>query len=69
MGDASIEVEEYLIEKYNLNRIDVLKVGHHGSKTSSGEMFIKNITPKYLVISVGKNNRYGYPNEGLLNNL
>lgn len=69
MGDASIEIEEDLMEKYNLQDIDVLKVGHHGSKTSSSEEFIDNITPKYSIISVGKNNRYGHPNKEVLNNL
>ena len=69
MGDAGVEVEEDLIEKYNLNNIDVLKVGHHGSKTSSGEEFIDSINPKYSIISVGKNNRYGHPNKEVLNNL
>ena len=39
MGDAGVEIEEYLIEKYNLKEIDVLKVGHHGSKTSSSKQF------------------------------
>lgn len=69
MGDASIEIEKDLMEKYNLQDIDVLKVGHHGSKTSSSEEFIDNITPKYSIISVGKNNRYGHPNKEVLNNL
>ena len=69
MGDAGIEVEEGLIEKYNLNDIDVLKVGHHGSKTSSSENFINEISPKYSIISVGKNNRYGHPNKEVLSNL
>ena len=69
MGDAGIEVEEDLIEKYNLRNIDVLKVGHHGSKTSSSKEFINEITPKYSIISVGKNNRYGHPNDGVLENL
>ena len=46
-----------------------LKVGHHGSKTSSGKEFIDEINPKYSIISVGKNNRYGHPNEGVLDNL
>ena len=69
MGDAGVEVEEDLIEKYNIQDIDVLKVGHHGSKTSSGEKFINEINPKYSVISVGKNNRYGHPNDSVLNNL
>ena len=69
MGDAGVGVEEDLIEKYNLQNIDVLKVGHHGSKTSSGKEFINEINPKYSIISVGKNNRYGHPNKEVLNNL
>jgi len=69
MGDAGVEVEEDLIEKYNLNDIDVLKVGHHGSKTSSSKEFINEINPTYSIISVGKNNRYGHPNNSVLDNL
>ena len=69
MGDAGVEVEEDLIEKYNLKDIDVLKVGHHGSKTSSSKIFIDEINPKYSIISVGKNNRYGHPNKEALDNL
>ena len=69
MGDAGIEVEEDLIKKYNLQDIDVLKVGHHGSKTSSSKIFIDEVNPKYSIISVGKNNRYGHPNESVLDNL
>ena len=69
MGDAGVEVEEDLIEKYNLQDIDVLKVGHHGSKTSSSKEFINEINPKYSIISVGKNNRYGHPNDSVLDNL
>jgi len=69
MGDVGVEVEEDLIEKYNLQDIDVLKVGHHGSKTSSSENFIDEINPKYSIISVGKNNRYGHPNDSVLENL
>ena len=69
MGDAGINVEEDLIEKYNIQNIDVLKVGHHGSKTSSSKKFINEINPKYSIISVGKNNRYRHPNNEVLNNL
>ena len=69
MGDAGVKVEEDLIEKYNLQDIDVLKVGHHGSRTSSSKIFIDEIKPKYSIISVGKNNRYGHPNDNVLNNL
>jgi competence protein ComEC len=67
MGDAGVEVEEDLIKKSK--DIDVLKVGHHGSKTSSGKEFINEINPKYSIISVGKNNRYGHPNKGVIDNL
>ena len=69
MVDAGVEVEQELIEKYNLKDIDVLKVGHHGSKTSSSKNFIDVINPKYSIISVGKNNRYGHPNDSVLENL
>ena len=55
MGDAGVEVEEDLLEKYNLQDIDVLKVGHNGSKTSSAKEFINEIKTKYSIISVEKN--------------
>ena len=65
MGDAGIEKED-ILDKYNLSNIDVLKVGHHGSKTSSSKSFINEINPKYSLISVGENNRYGHPKESVL---
>ena len=69
MGDASSTTEKEILNKYNLPNIDVLKVGHHGSKTSSSKEFIDEINPKYSIISVGKNNRYGHPNKEVLDNL
>ena len=69
MGDAGVDKEKDILDKYNLENIDVLKVGHHGSKTSSSKEFINKIKSKYSVISVGKNNRYGHPNNEVLNNL
>ena len=70
MGDAGVEKEkDIILDKYNISDIDVLKVGHHGSKTSSSKGFIDEIDPKYSIISVGKNNRYGHPNKEVLNNL
>lgn len=69
MADADKEVEKNIIKKYNLKNIDVLKVGHHGSKTSTDESFINEITPKYSIISVGKNNKFGHPNIETLNTL
>ena len=69
MGDASTITEKEILNKYNLPNIDVLKVGHHGSKTSSSKEFIDEINPKYSIISVGKKNRYGHPNKEVLDNL
>jgi len=69
MGDASVTTEKEILNNYNLPNIDVLKVGHHGSKTSSGKEFINEINPKYSIISVGKNNRYGHPNKETLDTL
>ena len=67
MGDATSEREKDILEKYNIENIDVLKVGHHGSNTSSSKYFIDKIKPKYSIISVGKNNRYGHPKDEVLN--
>lgn len=69
MGDASTVVEQDLLSKYNLKDIDFLKIGHHGSKTSSSKEFITKINPKYSIISVGKNNSYGHPNKEVLSTL
>ena len=69
MGDAGVTTEKEILNKYNLPDIDVLKVGHHGSKTSSSKKFINEINPKYSIISVGKNNRYGHPNKEVLDTL
>lgn len=61
MGDAGINREQDILNKYNLENIDFLKVGHHGSNTSSSKKFIDKINPKYSIISVGANNKYGHP--------
>ncbi len=66
MGDASTKREKYILNKYELPKIDILKVGHHGSATSSSKSFINQITPKYSLISVGKNNIYGHPHSKTL---
>lgn len=69
MGDSSSKTEEYLINNYNLTNISFLKVGHHGSNTSSSTHFINKITPKVSLISVGRNNFYHHPNKEVLTNL
>lgn len=66
MGDASIKTEEYLLNNYILPNVDILKVGHHGSYTSTSTDFINVIKPKYSVISVGENNMYKHPNKSVL---
>ena len=69
MGDSEKNREKDILENYNLVDIDFLKVGHHGSNTSSSREFINAINPKYSLISVGKNNRYGHPKESVLDTL
>lgn len=69
MGDSSSKTEEYLINNYNLTNISFLKVGHHGSNTSSSPLFINKINPKVSLISVGRNNLYHHPNKEVLTNL
>ena len=69
MGDAPKKVEEEIIDKYDLDNIDILKVGHHGSNTSSSKNFIGHIKPKYSIISVGKNNKFGHPKKSVLDTL
>lgn len=69
MGDSSFMVESNIIKKYKLSKIDFLKVGHHGSKTSSSKEFINYTKPWYAFISVGRKNKYGHPNKETLENL
>lgn len=69
MGDAGVDKEKDILDEYNLSDIDVLKVGHHGSDTSSSKEFIDIMNPKYSIISVGENNRYNHPKKSVLNTL
>ena len=69
MGDASINTEKDIMNNYDIGDVFILKVGHHGSKTSSSEEFINSVNPKYSIISVGKNNKFGHPNKEVLDTL
>ena len=69
MGDAGTSKEEDILKKYDIGNVDFLKVGHHGSNTSSSSEFIDSISPKYSFISVGKYNRYGHPMTSVLDTL
>jgi len=69
-GDLPQKMEKYLVGKYgNFLKSDVLKVGHHGSKNSSAELFVGTVAPTYSVISAGFNNRYGHPARETLDTL
>lgn len=69
MGDASIKSEEYVLNNYNFEDITILKVGHHGSRTSSSEEFIRMINPTYALISAGVNNRFNHPHREVVKRL
>lgn len=69
MGDASIEIEKKIMRNNPSLDCDILKVGHHGSETSSSLEFLKQITPSEAIISVGKNNYYGHPSGKVIKNL
>lgn len=67
MGDAEKEIESAILNKDI--KADVLKVGHHGSSTSSGLAFLKKVSPEYAVISCGADNDYGHPHKETMNSL
>ncbi len=82
-GDTTDDMEGYLVELDEFSHkkfsqalsgmffldSDILKVAHHGSKTSTSEIFIKAVSPDVAVISAGENNRYGHPHEDVLGRL
>lgn len=66
-GDAPAGVENYLVRlDADSLRSDVLKAGHHGSKTSSAPLFVGFVSPRYAIFSRGCNNRYGHPHPGIV---
>lgn len=66
MADASMAIEKQLMDRYPQLIAEVLQVGHHGSDTSTSQMFIDKIQPKIALISVGENNRFNHPNQEVL---
>jgi competence protein ComEC len=77
-GDAGFDVEKVLLENLNHNStstkinsenildVDILKAGHHGSKTASSLEFLKKVSPELTIISAGKDNKFGHPNQETL---
>lgn len=63
MGDAEIESENDITEDVSA---DVIKIGHHGSDTSSSLSFIQKVNPKYVVVMVGENNQYNHPSQNII---
>lgn len=68
-GDASKKSEEYILNKYNIGKIDVLKIGHHGSKTSTSDELLEELRPSLVIISCGKNNRFNHPHKETIDKL
>ena len=69
MGDASIKSEEYILDNYDIRDITILKVGHHGSRTSSSEEFINSVNPTYALISAGVDNKFNHPHKEVIERL
>jgi len=68
-GDVEGKGEEILLSSVSRNNYDVLKVAHHGSKYSTNERLLKEISPEIALISAGINNQYGHPHNELLERL
>ncbi len=67
-GDAPLSIEDYLSVAYGTAlESEVLKLGHHGSKTSTSDLFLETVKPQYAVVSSGRDNRYGHPHEEVVN--
>ena len=67
MGDAPTYIEKQIMKNERSIPCDILRVGHHGSNTSTSEEWIKFTSPEVAVISVGKNNKFGHPNKEVIN--
>ena len=68
MGDATIDTENYLQKNYKL-KTDIIKIGHHGSDTSTSLSFLKTTCPRLAIISVGEDNIYNHPSKEVINRL
>lgn len=69
MGDAPKEIEYKILQRHVDLKVDIIKLGHHGSKTSSSEEFLRQIKPRLAIISCGENNSYGHPHKETITTL
>lgn len=70
-GDSTIKTEKIILSENAVSNLEsnILKVGHHGSRTSTGESFLQAVSPSYALISDGKDNKYGHPHKEILYSL
>jgi competence protein ComEC len=69
-GDAPISIEEFLAKKYgDVLESEVLKLGHHGSRTSTADLFLDTVLPKYALVSASNDNSYGHPHKEVIDKL
>ncbi|MGM7700099.1 ComEC/Rec2 family competence protein [Pseudalkalibacillus sp. Hm43] len=69
MADAGVKSENELLSRIDGEKVDVLKVAHHGANTGTGHALLKKANPDYAIISVGRKNKYGYPSKDVLKRL
>lgn len=66
-GDAYIGIENYLVGAYGADlKSEILKLGHHGSRTSTSELFLDTVNPTYAIVSAGLDNRYNHPHQEVI---
>jgi competence protein ComEC len=66
-GDAPIGTEEYLVEQYGtMLAAEILKLGHHGSRTSTSDRLLETVQPEYAIVSASADNRYNHPHPGVM---
>lgn len=65
-GDADLQAEEMMVRSGFAGRVQVLKAGHHGSRTATGEVLLRRVVPSFVVVSAGRQNRYGHPHAEML---
>lgn len=68
-GDLEAEGEQRILQEEELPQVDIVKIGHHGSKSSTTEEFLEKLSPKIAIISVGKENLYGHPSKEVVERL
>ena len=68
-GDIEKVAEKAILEKYGILKSTILKIAHHGSKTSSTIDFLKNVAPEVVLIGVGEDNNFGHPSSQTIENL